>query len=185
MTTDAGAAAMLALTRQATRVLRRADRSTGAERTRLLRQVADLLVDLRGLHTGTDGLPDWPGRSYAYRDAVRSIYAAAGLPPESSHATKTALRYHVGVALRERLPEETLAAAGLSDLDPRDRQQHRRTRLDVGHGAPAADHLIAQVLLAVRRLVDTRPRGLTDHDIARAASASTLLAAWVQEHREQ
>lgn len=157
---------IVSLTREATLALRRATTAEGQERTRLLRRVADLLVDLRALHTDQDGLPDWRGKTYAYRDLVNDIYSGAGLPKDSGDTTKTALRYHVGNALRDRLSAEELAEVGLSALDPRDRQQHRRAALDAAE-MQDAPLLIGNVHLYARRLDDASMKGVTHHDLAR------------------
>lgn len=170
----------LQIVRAATRQLRKAVAAPAHERTRLLRGVADLLVDLRALHTGTDGETDWAGKSYAYRDAVRDIYAGAGLPADSSDSTKTALRYHVGNVLRERLTPDELVSAGLSRLDPRDRQASRRTSVE-GTAPQTPDKIIANLALLARRLDDGRGK-VTEHDIERAREAARRLEHWLDKH---
>jgi hypothetical protein len=180
MATD-NARAILNLQRAASRELRKAVDSEGTDRTHHLRATADLLVDLRGLHLDQEGAPDWRGKTFAYRDLVRAIYAGAGLPPDSGDTTKTALRYHVGIALRERLSPAELDEMGLSALDPRDRQASRRESL--GEGAPQSpDRLIADLLLAARRLGATRGK-VSPHDLARAEEASRSLEEWLTRHR--
>lgn len=166
------------LVREATTTIRRAVIADGAERTRLLRHAADLLVDLRGLFTGHDGAPDWRGKSYDYRSLVRDIYADAGLPADSADSTKTALRYHIGIALRERLNADDLDDAGLHALDPRERQQARREA-----PAPKADALIADIAHAARRLDEAPRNGVTAHDLARLDDAILRLARWRDERR--
>lgn len=180
MTTDA--ARELDIVRTATRTLRKALTADATERTRLLRTVADLLVDLRGLHTGADGLPDWRGKSFAYRDAVRDIYAGAGLSSESNDTTKTALRYHVGNALRERLSRDDLEAAGLLALDPRDRQQHRRAELGEADAVPRADRVIADLFILAKRLDASDPRGVSKADRNRLSAAHALIGGWLKKH---
>jgi hypothetical protein len=183
MTTDdaANAREILSLQRAATRSLRKAIDAEGHDRTHHLRATADLLVDLRALHEGADGGVDWRGKSFAYRDLVRSIYAAAGLPPESGDTTKTALRYHVGNALRERLTPDELDEVGLSALDPRDRQASRRASL--GEGSTATpDRLISDLSLSARRLQESRGK-VTAHDLARAEDAKRALDVWLAAHR--
>jgi hypothetical protein len=178
---DGTARRILDLQRAATRELRKAVAAEGADRTHHLRATADLLVDLRGLHVDQEGAPDWRGKTFAYRDLVRGIYAAAGLPPESGDTVKTALRYHVGNALRDRLTPEQLDEVGLSALDPRDRQASRRASL--GEGAPATpDRLISDLNLSARRLQDSRGK-VSEHDLARAEEASRALEAWLASHR--
>lgn len=183
MTNDA-ARAELDIVRAATRALRKAAVAEGAERTRLLRYTADLLVDLRALHSDAEGRPDWRGKSYAYRDAVRDIYAGAGLPAESGDATKTALRYHIGVALRERLSTDDLASAGLSQLDPRDRQAHRRAELEEA-GPQSPERIIANLSLFSRRLDDANSSKVSQHDLDRVRDAAARLEAWLASHREE
>jgi hypothetical protein len=176
------ARAILNLQRSATRELRKAVESDGADRTHHLRATADLLVDLRALHEDAEGGPDWRGRSFAYRDLVRGIYAGAGLPPDSGDTTKTALRYHVGNALRERLSPDDLDALGLSPLDPRDRQASRRASLGESAGPQAPDRLISDLLTSARRLLTSRGK-VTAHDLARAEEAARALETWLRSHR--
>lgn len=180
---NASARAILDLTRAATRSLRKAVAASGVERTHHLRETADHLVDLRGLHLDAEGAPDWPGRTFAYRDLVRSIYASAGLGPDSGDTTKTALRYHVGNSLRERVDPSDLDAAGLSSLDPRGRQQNRRASL--GESQPVTpDRLIADLTIATQRL-ERLPGKVSRHDLARAEEALRRLEAWLSKRREQ
>jgi hypothetical protein len=174
---------ILDLQRAATRELRKAVAAEGADRTHHLRATADLLVDLRALHLDAEGAPDWRGKTFAYRDLVNSVYAAAGLPPESGDTTKTALRYHVGNALRERLTPDELDEVGLSALDPRDRQASRRASLGEGTSA-TPDRLIADLNLSARRLQESRGK-VTAHDLARAEDAKRALDVWLTAHRAQ
>lgn len=104
-----------------------------------LRALAEALVSLRQSFTTTDGLPDWGGRTHAYRDAVAGIYASAGIPRDSADNTITsAVRYHVGNVLRETAPAEDLTALGLSSAGSAVRRRASRDRISALARAGAA-----------------------------------------------
>lgn len=84
------------------------------ERTRQYRAAAEALVDARPFFTGTDGLPDWGGRSHDYRVWVGECYGEAGVLPAERHRVQGAIRYHVGNLLREKAPKEALEALGMA-----------------------------------------------------------------------
>ena len=103
------------------------DKPDAPEHSRLLKQVAKHLVDLRERFLTEAGTPDWAGRTYAYRMAVGEIYSRSAVPKSDLAPITATIRYHVGNILRERLSEEELADAGLGAESPRERaQQHRR-----------------------------------------------------------
>ena len=105
--------------------LRKVMRLPDDERAPSLRQIAGLLVELRGFHTTKDGLPDWRGQSWAYRSEVGEIYDEAGLDAAGEGSLKVALRYHIGNALREDLTPEQLEEVGLHVKPPRERTAGR------------------------------------------------------------
>lgn len=168
------------LMKSATTALRRAIAAeSGDERTRAYRATADLLVELRTHFTNSDGEPDMRGTSFPYRDAVRDIYAEAGLTSDPNDPVKAALRYHVGNALRERLSADELVAYGLAKANPRDRQRERHGSND----ATDAD-IIASIAMMAARL-GTDDGRISPHDIARATEASRVLSDWVAKHSKR
>ena len=90
-------------------------------RTDHLRQLAEIVVRLRGEHTLEDGRKDWAGRSPAYRQSMADLYTRARVPEAKLDTVQAALRYHVGNLLRERAKGEELAAVGLSTVAPKQR----------------------------------------------------------------
>lgn len=164
--------------KSATTQLRRAIAAeSGDERTRAYRATADFLVELRGHFTDSDGEPDMRGKSFAYRDAVRDIYAEAGLGSDPNDPVKAALRYHVGNALRERLSVDELERYGLTTANPRDRQRSRH-----GSGETSDADIVASIAMLTARL-GTGDSRVSPHDLTRAAEASRVLAAWVESRK--
>src|SRR4051794_5299906 len=85
-------------------------------RTDHLKQLAEIVIQLRSAHTLEDGRTDWSGRSPAYRQSMADIYTRARVPPEKLDTVQAALRYHVGNLLRDRAKDEELGAVGLSPV---------------------------------------------------------------------
>lgn len=100
----------------------------GRTRTDLLKELAVIIVELREEHHIADGRPDLAGRSAPYRAAIARIYERARMSSDAKtrDAVQTAIRYHVGNLLRERYSEDELAAAGLSNVSPKDRRDTER-----------------------------------------------------------
>lgn len=94
-----------------------------------LKELAPIVVELRGKFTLEDGRQDWGGRSPGYRQAMANLYARARVPHEKLDTLQVALRYHVGNLLRERTSEEELTAVGLSARSPKDRLANHRQAL--------------------------------------------------------
>lgn len=95
-------------------------------RTPITRALADVLVEARSHFTDADGETDWKGKTYPYRQWVRSTFDDAGLRGDESKRVQSAIRYHVGTALRKRLSEEDLERFGLQSATPRERSHDRR-----------------------------------------------------------
>lgn len=172
----------------AVRHLRKATRLEPRYRSPEFRRVADLLVEMRSRTLNSDGSPDWSGHSFAYRDAVASIYASAGLPPDGQSSIKASIRYHVGNALRERVNAEELEDAGLIVETPRQRhfvrQNPRKTKRDAER---LASDTVASLSTLATRLRDLPPAAqntLTSADRARIAQAARTLTAWLRETAE-
>lgn len=164
-----------ALQDDAIRALRRIPQAPESMHPDLYRDAAQALVKLRALHTTRDGRPDWRGQSWDYRQRVNDIYNAAGLPSTPNHPIKSALRYHLGNALRESLSEDELQDAGLHITTPRDRQYARFLK-QTGM-AEFARSLIYQI--------NVRPKEPAPKEtIARAEEIHNLLGKWLRQQRK-
>lgn len=91
------------------------------KRTDQLKELALLLVALRGSHSLNDGRTDWSGRSQEYRADMRYIYREAGVLGDELDTVQAAIRYHVGNLLRTRASRADLEAVGLSAIAPKER----------------------------------------------------------------
>ena len=98
----------------------------GAYKTSEMRHAANLMIDLREFFTNTEGLPDYRGRSWAYRQTVNEALDYAGLTGEERAKVMSALRYHVSNLLRERLTAEQLADYGMIAATSVERQRESR-----------------------------------------------------------
>lgn len=114
--------------REAIRLLRRYERADGAERTKILRRVAEIFVDLRGSFFDDDGLPDWRGKTWAYKSAVGEVFGESGIERGDWPTLQASIRYHVSAVLRERLSAEDLEAIGLRSVSARERSIEKRER---------------------------------------------------------
>ena len=90
-------------------------------RTMLIRECAAMLVELREHFLTDDGRPDWTGRTWPYRAAVRELYSRAGIPPAEATSLQAAVRYHAGNFLRDLLTATELEEYGIGPETPRDR----------------------------------------------------------------
>lgn len=97
------------------------------EATLLLRSIARKMVDAREQFTLKDGSPDWRGRSKDYRDWIGDAFTQAGV--EDRHSLQSALRYHTGLILRERLRADELAEHGFIAKSPREQMNERRAQM--------------------------------------------------------
>lgn len=96
-------------------------------RTRSLRELARVVVELRVRSVTVDGRADWTGRSVEYRQAVGRIYDE--IPDADQVTIQNALRYHVGAVLREVAPAAELTALGLQATTPGERSRLARESL--------------------------------------------------------
>lgn len=108
-----------------------------------MRAVADALVELRSQCVTADGDVDWLGKGRQYRRAVAEVYLLAGVHPTDRNRVASAVRYHLGSALRAQLTASECYALGLHLDTPRTRQARRRR----SRSAARAD--VAQVLAEV------------------------------------
>lgn len=126
-------------------------------RTDRLRDLAEIVVELRGAHHLDDGRPDWDGRSPAYRQTMADIYASSRVPEERLDTVQAALRYHVGNLLRERASADELEAVGPSPVAPRERLANERAALAAQRAVSAPPQDVARLTayaLALLRYVD-------------------------------
>lgn len=117
------------LTQRGSALARRYGDASRDARTGLLRELAEVIVELRSRFETEDGMTDWTGRTYGYREAVADIYKQSGLGSEDRKTMQNALRYHIGNVLRERAPDDELKALGLRRAAPSDRVREQRERL--------------------------------------------------------
>lgn len=98
----------------------------GRRPTELLHELAEIIVDLRETCTRTDGIPDWSGRTPAYRQIIVEIFQEAGVFGARAGTIRGALRYHVANLLRERATAEELETVGMSPKTAKQRLTDRR-----------------------------------------------------------
>lgn len=98
-----------------------------------LKKLAPLVIALRGRFQ-RNGQPDWSGYSPDYRRLMGQLLDQAGVPRQYPirDRIQTALRYHVGIALREDVDASALAQAGLHHPSPKVTRRDRR-RADAAH----------------------------------------------------
>lgn len=144
-------------------------------RSMLLRDLAAALLDLREHFITESGDPDWRGRTWDYRAAVRELYSRAGVPAAEASALQAATRYHIGNALRERLSPEQLEDLGLGKPGPRERVKSAHEARSAAIAAlkgdgddPDALRTIAAVWALVSRLAPERVAALRERDRAAA-----------------
>lgn len=110
------------------RALRTVPEDERERRAVLTRDLAEASVAIREHFLTPEGAPDWTGRTWTYRDAIRNLYGEAGYSPEERAQTQGAVRYHVGNIVRRYLSPDALEDAGLRQDTPRERQQATRAR---------------------------------------------------------
>lgn len=95
-------------------------------RTPITRALAETLVEARSHFEDAEGETDWRGKTYPYRRWVREVFDEAHLDVEEGRRVQSAIRYHVGAVLRDRLNEDERERLGLIEQSPRERSQERR-----------------------------------------------------------
>ncbi|MET9126911.1 hypothetical protein [Streptomyces sp. NPDC004528] len=88
--------------------------------TVLLKNLAMVILAIRKKHD------DWDGKSYEYRQDVAEMYRQAGIPKDSMSSLQSAVRYHVGNAVRRYLTPREMKRLAIADTTPLERQQDRR-----------------------------------------------------------
>ena len=119
-----------------------------------LRELAELIIQLRSAHTLEDGRTDWGGRSPAYRQSMTDLYHRAAVPADKADTIQAAIRYHVGSLLRERTKGEELAAVGLSPIAPRQRLATRRQVLQAQAASAAPRQDVARLTAMAQALLE-------------------------------
>lgn len=106
--------------------------SVEESKTEILKRLAAIVVDIRAQFTDEEtGQPDWRGKTWDYRQFMTEMYESAQVPPASVSGVQSSLRYHVGNRLREIVPAEALAGAGMLAEGPKERMERHRTEADV------------------------------------------------------
>lgn len=106
--------------------------AVGEDRERhtiLTRDLAEAAVALREHYLTPEGRPDWTGRTWAYRNAMRQLYGEAGYDAAARAVTQAATRYHVGNIVRRYLSPEEIAEVGLRPETPQERQVAHRAKV--------------------------------------------------------
>lgn len=114
--------------------------------TRLVKDLARVVVRLREKHEDAEGRPDFRGRSKEYRDAVARVYEKAGIPSDASSNLQALVRYHMSTVLREHMVGRGYTAAdfqyyGLAEESQNDRHKVRE-RAKTQAAASAAPELV-------------------------------------------
>lgn len=130
---DTSSAHIEAMKNRAPQLVRKADLSNDKyEKAEAIKELSELLLQLRGEFTTEDGSPDWTGRTYAYRNAVRELFSFSGVPRERTIKMQALTRYHMGNMLRAQLGPDELESLGLLVESPNERSNDkRRARMDV------------------------------------------------------
>lgn len=115
-----------ALRDEALRLLLDYRRASRDARTPIVRLIALAMVEAREHFLNAEGEPDWRGVTYQYRQWVSEVYSAANFDPKTRASVQSAVRYHLGSVLRERLDEDTLRDLGFQQESPKERSQERR-----------------------------------------------------------
>lgn len=161
-------------------LLKRYERAADEDRTPLLRTLAERLVDAREHFSRADGSPDWKGRSYPYRVWVRDVFSDAGTAKNMQATVQSAIRYHVGAVLRDRLDEATLADYDLIPKSPKERSADRRQGRTALLQALTSKDLAGGSLMALTAastvLAKIEPGDLDDLDGHAAEVAEATLA---------
>lgn len=113
--------------RRLLRALRKADPKDRERRTVLLRELAEVAVELRE-YFPIEGRPDWDGRTWHYRNYMRQLYRDANYSDAERNKTQAAVRYHAGNIVRAKLSAEELEELGLSSKGPVERARRARER---------------------------------------------------------
>ncbi|TDC35721.1 hypothetical protein [Micromonospora sp. KC213] len=165
------------------------DRGDRERRTRLYREAAGLILDLREhFRANEKGDPDWAGRTPAYRAFIRERYSEAGYRREEAKPIQTAIGYHVSVLMRERLTPEEIEDLGLRTEDVTARVRDRRkvqsamlATLDTTEGTPDAVRSLAGALAVLRRIAPDDLAALDGAAVAQARAVLTRLTDRVAE----
>lgn len=145
--------------------IRRYFESEGPEATVRLREVARAMVQAREQFTLMDGTPDWKGRSGDYRRWIGEALTEAGV--EDRHSLQSALRYHTGELIRQRLSERELEEYGFLPDSPRTQISERRSEMQSLYNLVAGSGPIKQVddreaaLRLIKHMLSRVERGST------------------------
>lgn len=108
-------------------------------KTAVLRELAEVVVNIRSQFRTEDGSIDWQGHSWEYRQTIGTMYEKAGVPPDSVSNIQASVRYHVGNRLREVVDTTELEQAGLKKTSPRERMLQARNEANAILHALEAD----------------------------------------------
>lgn len=172
---------LTALKKKAHRLLLDYSKAEAEARTPVARALAEVLVEARGHFETAEGETDWRGKTYPYRQWVREVFDEANLRGEDSKRVQSAIRYHVGAALRARLSPEDLEDAGLMPQSPRERSFDRRQQRTAVLNALNAKDVAGGSLLALTALNTIAQRIDADEVAALDENARAVALATVQD----
>lgn len=140
---------LTALKKRAHRLLLDYAKTEAEARTPITRALAETLVDARAHFQDAEGETDWSGKTYPYRVWVREVFDDAHLTGEEAKRVQSAIRYHVGSVLRDRLDEDERERLGLIPESPRERSQDRRQQRNAVLNALSGRDVAGGALLAL------------------------------------
>jgi len=144
----------------------------GHYNTAAMRDAAGYTIDLRELFLNKDGLPDYGGRSWPYREAMNEALDYARMGSDERPRVMSTLRYHISNLLRERLTAEQLADYGMQPVTAIERQREdRKIRARMARIASRGDRIssVSEAEIALRGVVNLL------RNIERATAEDTAL----------
>ena len=144
---------------------------------------ANKVLDLRETYTTKEGLTDYKGSSYGYRQKIREILNSLNVEESERTALLAGVRYHLGNQLRLRLTPDELETHNLLKTSPKERQLADRRATakslrvaELGEKVQKPNEVIAALRLVSVTLenLDFTAMSNTDKQVAEVFLAATL-----------
>jgi len=144
---------------------------------------ANKVLDLRETYTTKEGLTDYKGSSYGYRQKIREILNSLNVEESERTALLAGVRYHLGNQLRLRLTPDELETHNLLKTSPKERQLADRRATAKSLRVAELDEKVQKPneVIAALRLVSVTLENLdftamsnTDKQVAEVFLAATL-----------
>ena len=144
---------------------------------------ANKVLDLRETYTTKEGLTDYKGSSYGYRQKIREILNRLNMEESERTALLAGVRYHLGNQLRLRLTPDELETHKLLKTSPKERQLADRRATakslrvaELGEKVQKPNEVIAALRLVSVTLenLDFTAMSDTDRQVAEVFLAATL-----------